>query len=158
MKIVALLLFFNAFFICYSQKGVKEIYLFIDKNPVVEVKNDTLLFQKFVIDFNENSKNKEINLSIDKERTLIKSFKIKPSNNRNLNLVYRNEKNHNIPIIVQKKDIKNVLFYNEIIESMNSENFSEIVSKFDLYLIEKDKDDKEYFIAKKVVLEKLSGL
>lgn len=157
-NIIILLISFNCFLMCYSQKKPNEIYLFFNKKPAIEIKNDTLLFQKFILDFNLASNAKEIFLKIDKNGNLIKNIKIKSSRDRNINLTYINENDNNVPMLIHKNQIKNSLMYEEIVANINPENFYEIVSNYDVYIIECELNDKEYYMAKKVFLEKLAGL
>ena len=66
MKNLLIVVLFLKWFFFFSQNSKNDIYIFIAKKPSIEVVNDSILFQKFVIDYNTDYNGKEVKLSIDK--------------------------------------------------------------------------------------------
>lgn len=156
-KTLNIIFMFFIFLNSFSQKVKKDLYLLIPEKPVYEIFNDTIVIQQFKIDFeSKNSKNSII--FIDDKGNLIKKITLKGTNNRVLNLTYKNVNCNNNPIIVRDKDIRNYLTIDEIIFQCDFENFNAIINNFNVYLINNKENSDGYYIAKKVYLEKGSGL
>jgi hypothetical protein len=156
-KTLIVIFIFFIFLNSFSQKVNKDLYLFITEKPVYEVSNDTIVFQQFKIDF-ESKNSKKSMIFVDDKGNLIKKITLKGTNNRVLNLTYKNVNSNNNPIIVRDKDVRNYLTLDEIIFQSDFESFNAIINNFNVYLINSKENSDGYYIARKVFIEKRSGL
>ena len=76
----------------------------------------------------------------------------------NIKKYVKNVNSNNNPIIVRGKDISNYLTLDEIIFQSDFENFNAIINNFNVYLINSKENSDDYYIARKVLIEKRSGL
>ncbi|WP_333659264.1 hypothetical protein [Flavobacterium sp.] len=154
INLICLLIFINSF----SQEQKKNIYIFINQKPTLQIKNDTLNIQQFEINFDVKSSINPIHLTIDKSGNLIKNLTIKSSSNEIVKFKYENIKSNNIPLLINKKNIFNFLIYDEIVSQIKFKNFMNILNTFNVYIINAEYNSEEYFMAKKVNIEKYIGL
>jgi hypothetical protein len=150
-------LFYNASS-CLSQENKRNLFIFLNEKPKLEVINDSIFFQTFEIDFDIKSNTTDIELKINKTGNLENKICVKASSNKVVILKYLNKKSDNFPSLVSKKEVLNYLNYNDIICCVKFDNFIRILSSFNVYVINSDYNSDEYFIAKKVNFEKYVGL
>lgn len=158
MKNLYLIFLFLNFTNCLSQEIKQNLYIFINQKPISEVANDTILYQTFEINFETKFNTTEIELKVNEAGNLENKIMVKATSNKLIIFTYINKKSGNNPILINKKDILNYLNYNDIICCIKFENFMQTLSKFNVYIINDETNNSYYYLAKKVTVEKYSGL
>ncbi|HQA75283.1 hypothetical protein [Flavobacterium sp.] len=157
MKKIQYFIILFCFSFCFSQNEKQNIFIFIPEKPSIKIGNDTLNFQRFEINFNSKH-HKSLELIIDKLGNLQKKISLKSNISKLVYLNYESINSNNNPILVNPKDIKNFLTHDEIINNINFDNFINIINDFNVYVINSDYNLEDFFIAKKVKIEKYNGL
>jgi hypothetical protein len=155
-KLIATLLIIISCAHAFAQTEKKNFYLLYHGDSgllITQSKNDTINVEFFAIDFNRVNV-ATYNLSFDKSGDLIKKPVIRPSHERVFRFSYTNYRSDNIPILVSKNAIGNSLTYDEVIYKVKSDDFLKILDNFNVYFINIDSTFDNYYMAKKVKLEK----
>ncbi|HEX8577876.1 MAG TPA: hypothetical protein VF677_16445, partial [Flavobacterium sp.] len=137
MKKLLIYLTFISALMCNAQGAKQDLYIFVNQKPTIEVNNESLVFQKFNLDFDSRCNGTTINLMINELGNLEKNIKVKGTTNRIVSLIYKNKNKDNNALNVNREKIVNFLTYDEIICNLNIEKFMDIVLKFNVYLINK---------------------
>jgi hypothetical protein len=151
--VLTFVLFFSGI---YSQSDKKKLFILYKNDSGMRIgqsKNDTMSVEAYVIDFTKSSKSNLV-LDIGQDGNLKIKYNIVYSRLKILDFIYINQNSDNNPILVNKKTIRNVLKYNVIIDSIKDENFVKILNNFDIYFINEDEALEDYYVAKKVQLQK----
>ena len=144
--------------ICNAQGAKQDLYIFVNQKPIIEVNNKSFVFQKFNLDFDSKCNGTTINFVINELGNLEKSIKVKGTTNKIVSLIYKNENADNNALNVNREKIVNFLTDDEIICNLNIEKFIDIVLKFNLYIINNERNNNSYYLAKKVIIERYPGM
>lgn len=143
---------------CKAQVVKQDLYIFTDRNPVREVSDGTSAYQKFDIDFDATCSSKVVNIAVNDSGSLEKNIKVKATANKIVSLVYKNQSGDNNPRQINRGNIVNFLTYDEILCNLDIEKFMQITSRFNIYLVQGERNSDTVFLAKKVTLERYRGM
>lgn len=140
---------------CFSQKS--NLYIYINNKSMIDtttVKNNSIFYQEFKIDYNQEIL-RYIDYKVSRDNKLKKTIRMTgKKDSRNLNLVYENFNNNNPPKLVFKKNLENIITYDEIIGALDFKKLISIIKLFDsIFIINEEAKYDEFYIAKKVILK-----
>ncbi|HEU4496160.1 MAG TPA: hypothetical protein VFR70_03840 [Flavobacterium sp.] len=159
MKKVMIFFAFINMLACKAQNIEHSLFIFTDKNPVREISDGSFVYQKFDIDFEPICNSKIVDIKVNKNGILEKNIKVKATTNKIVSLIYKNQNaDNNNSRQVNQDDIVNFLTYDEIICNLDIEEFMKIASKFNIYIIQGERNSTRIYLAKKVTLERHSGM
>lgn len=150
ITLFALLLSLNVF--SQDLKKLKpDLYIIFTKNVNnTYFNNDTVVARTFKLNFGKFIDGKSIKLTVDKNSNLEKNTWIRGENGSGppmINFYYwSNEINREERKKVDIKNLKNLLEEDEIIKYVEFNNLKEILSKFNIYAVQKE--DDAYFACK----------
>jgi hypothetical protein len=150
ITLFALFLSFSVFSQDLKQKKQDLYIVFTNNINNTYFNNDTVVARNFRLDFGKFIEGKDIRLKVDKKNNLEKNTWIRGANSSAppiINFYYwSNEINRDERIKVDIKEIKNLLEEDEIIKYVEFNNLKEILSKFNIYAVQKE--GEEYFACK----------
>jgi hypothetical protein len=150
ITLFALFLSFSVFSQDLKQKKQDLYIVFTNNINNTYFNNDTVVARNFRLDFGKFIEGKDIRLKVDKKNNLEKNTWIRGANSSGppiINFYYwSNEINRDERIKVDIKEIKNLLEEDEIIKYVEFNNLKEILSKFNIYAVQKE--GEEYFACK----------
>ena len=156
-KIIIIILIFINTNLFFSQIEKQNLYLFINQPPESNIVADTIIWQRFHINF-ESGKYATNTLTVDKDGNLKQNLIIKATSNKIVVIDHKNFNFKNNATLILQKQIINYLIIEDVLKSCSFENFREISQKFNVFMIEEPKNSKPYYIAKKVEVIDYGGL
>ncbi|TYA52963.1 hypothetical protein [Formosa maritima] len=144
----------------FSQEINYDIYILLEKNSdfeVIESKNDTLLFQMFILKNQINSVDK--NYIIKKDGKLSTNIKIQSGNtNSSIFLIYENMKKQNNPLLKELKELNNVISYPSDFDHADLDNIYDLLKNSNQIFVIEFSDNFGYSVVKKVRLKQFEPL
>jgi hypothetical protein len=156
-KLLIYFAFINAL-MCSAQGPKQDLYIFTNQKPIIDVNNKSFVFQKFNLDFDSRCNGTTLNVIINEIGNLEKNIKMKATTNKIVSLIYTNENAINNGLNINREKIINFLTYDEIICNLDIEKFMNIISEFNVYLINNERNNDSYYLAKKVTVERYPGM
>ena len=156
-NLIISLFFFITINLIFSQVKKQDLYLFMNEPPESNIVADTIIWQRFHINF-ENGKYSTNTLLVDNIGNLKQNLLIKATSNKIVVLDHKNMNFKNNATLILQKQIINYLIIEDVLKSCSFENFREISKKFNVFIIEEAKNSQPYYIAKKVEVIDYGGL
>lgn len=125
----------------------QDLYILFSSNDKIRfIKNDSLIYISFDLDYGKDKKFNSIKLEVDKNNNLNKNYLYGGARNPCIRFQYLSKMiNHNQKCVDIKK-LKNILEEEEIIKYIDINNLIEILNKFNVYAVKNE--DGKYFAYK----------
>ena len=138
----------------FSQNSSFDISLILkEKVRVIEVVNDSLVYQEFFL--KEKINHIKQSFDFNKKGQLETKIEVPSSNDETfIKVVYKNVKNNNLPLLIKKENVKNILLFPENFKGIKIKEIRKLLNKAkNIYVIESD-SISGFYVLKKVFLEK----
>ena len=158
-KIIAFSFILINSYLGFSQSSSFDINILInEKVKIIEIINDSLIFQEFYL--KEKINYVQQNFQFNKKGQLETKIEVPSSNNETyIKVVYKNIKNNNLPFLIKKENVKNILLYPENFKGVKIKKTRKLLNKAkNIYIIESDSITGFYVLKKVFLLEKKYGL
>lgn len=151
-------LIFNTFNLLSQSSGFDISILLNKKTKTIEIVNDTLVYQEFILKEKINYIKHDTYFN---KNGILETRLIVPHINRDLILkfIYENNKNKNTPLICKKNKVKNILTYPKDFIGIKIEKLRVLLNEAkNIYIIESDSITGFYILKKVDLMKEIPGM